>query len=177
MPRTSTSVVWQVAEQLRRDGFLDEDNRFLRVADLLQMWRHRQARPRVHAMTWLLAGGAPRSRLRPLLLGSGRACLAGYSACRERAIAIVPEGVFEIYARTLDMVKEHGLVPTAPGERTDVLVRIPATPEAVFRAVSAPAGDGVTSADLIQCWLDLVDEPGRGREQADVIWRQRFQLP
>ncbi len=174
----SRSFAWQITAQLRRDGFLDDDNRVLRLGDLLQMWRHRQERPRLHAMSWLIPGGAPRLRLLPMLAASGSQCLAGYTACREHGIAIVPEGVFEIQARSLrDLEMRTRLVPSAPGERVDVLVRVPATPEAVFRAVTVPADDGATAADLLQCWLDLVDEPGRGGEQADVIWRERFHLP
>jgi hypothetical protein len=167
----SRSIVWQVTTQLRRDGFLDDNNRVLRVRELLEVWRHRYEKPARFAMTWPLPGKPPRERLRPLLVGLGRACLAGFTACHEWKLAIVPAGVFDVYVRRIEDAKAYGLEIAKPGERIDVTVRVPATPEAIFRLVSTPAEDGVTAADLIQCWLDLVDAPGRGREQAEVILR------
>jgi hypothetical protein len=173
---TSASLIWHVTAQLKREGFLDGRNSVLRADELLERWRHRQARAEILPMSWILSGGDTRKRLGPLIgQGAGRACLAGFSACREHGIAITPPGVTEIYLRSPELAKEVNLSPTLPGEKPDVLVRIPEAPESVFRGVGQ-ATDGTLYADLIQCWLDLVDEPGRGQAQANAIWNRRFRF-
>jgi hypothetical protein len=128
-------------------------------------------------MSWVLLGGETRERLHPLVArGSGRACLAGFSACREHGIAIAATGATEVYARHLDLAEELKLTPSPAGENPDVLVRIPDAPESVFRGVSQ-APDGTMYTDLIQCWLDLVDASAQGQKQAEVIWKRRFRFP
>ena len=173
----SSSLIWKVTSQLREEGFLDEDNTVLRAAELLERWRHRQTRPTSHRMSWVLAGGDTRARLGPLIAsGAGRACLAGSSACREHGLAITVPNVTEVYMRSIDLAKDVKLAPTLDGDRVDVLVHVPEAPESVFRGV-AQASDGVLYADLIQCWLDLVDASAHGTKQADVIWKRRFHFP
>jgi len=51
-----------------------------------------------------------------------------------------------------------------------VLVRVARWPESVFRG--AVSVGGVPVADVIQCWLDVSAEPGRGAEQAAFIWQR-----
>lgn len=171
---TSRSLVWQARNQLEREGFLDATNTVLRADELLERWRYRQAKPVPHPLSWILAGGDTRERLAPLVArGSGRACLSGFSACREHGIAVTASAVTEVYVRNLDLVHEVKLTPTAPGERPDVIAREPEAPESVFRGVSQ-ASDGTMYSDLIQCWLDLVDLNAQGRKQADTIWKRRF---
>ena len=49
-------------------------------------------------------------------------------------------------------------------------VRVPAARESVFRAVVRR--DGVAVSDAVQIWLDASAYPGRGAEQADLIYRR-----
>ncbi len=187
----SPSLVWQVTAQMKREGFLTDDLIVLRADELLERWRRRQTRIEHHPMSWILPGGDTRSRmvqhmpmadaevrerLSPLVArGAGRACLAGFTACREHGVAITPPGVTEVYLRSLELTKEIRLTPTPAGQKPDVLVRVPEAPESVFRGVGQ-ASDGALYTDLIQCWLDLVDASAQGAKQASTIWK-RFHFP
>jgi hypothetical protein len=188
----SRSFAWRVLDRLRREQYIDADNHVLRMADLLQQWRRRYEPSIAQPMRWLLPGGDSLSRLRAATRGSGRAALgragagkrvwpdgalAGFTAARSHAVAIVPASVPELYVRDVEIARSLQLIPASPGERADVFVRVPSAPDAVFRAAAEPAEDGATTIDLVQCWIDLVDEPGRGREQAEIIWREVFKLP
>jgi hypothetical protein len=64
--------------------------------------------------------------------------------------------------------EELGLIAANPGERVDVYVRQRKLAESVFRA--AVWRDGVAVSDVVQSWLDVVDHPVRGEEQARHIW-------
>lgn len=174
---SSRSLVWQIRNHLERERYLDETNTVLRPDELLERWRHRQERTTQHRLSWVLAGGDTRARLAPLIArGAGRACLGGFSACREHGVAVTPAGAVEVYLRSLELAAEVRLTSTPAGETPDVLARVPEAPESVFRGV-AQARDGTMYADLIQCWLDLVDLSAQGRQQADVIRKRRFHLP
>jgi hypothetical protein len=62
------------------------------------------------------------------------------------------------------------LVPIAPGEPPDVIVRQAPFPESVFRGMVRPRG--IASCDVLQVWLDVFEHPARGQEQADLIRRR-----
>lgn len=64
-----------------------------------------------------------------------------------------------------------GLVPCRPGEPPELLVRRPASSQAVLRAAIRPEGE-LPVADAVQCWLDLRHHPVRGKEQAAAIARR-----
>jgi hypothetical protein len=51
-----------------------------------------------------------------------------------------------------------------------VILRLPREKESVFR--EAAAVEGVRVSDPLQVWLDVSSHPARGREQADLIFRQ-----
>ena len=60
-----------------------------------------------------------------------------------------------------------GLVPAAPGESPQVILKQPNAPESLFRA--AVRVDGVLVSDVLQIWLDASAHPSRGAEQADFL--------
>ncbi len=47
---------------------------------------------------------------------------------------------------------------------------MPRYPAAIFRA--AVMRDGVPTADVLQCWLDVSHHPSRGVEQAEHLYRR-----
>ena len=49
-------------------------------------------------------------------------------------------------------------------------MRIPRWPEALFRG--AVDCDGVLVSDILQAWLDVSEQPARGDEQAQDIWKR-----
>jgi hypothetical protein len=49
-------------------------------------------------------------------------------------------------------------------------VRVPRNDESVFGAVVV--NDGVPAYDIFQVWLDVAQQPSRGKEQADLIGRK-----
>ncbi len=69
-----------------------------------------------------------------------------------------------------DVIRQLGLSIEDADRRADVFIRIPAHPEAVFRAAVSRAGLPVT--DILQVWLDSAAHPTRGRAQANEIWRR-----
>jgi hypothetical protein len=99
-----------------------------------------------------------------------RVCLALFSACDELGMGTVQGVPRAVYVERIDdaLLKKLGLIPSRAGEPVDVVVRQPRFPEAVFRG--AVFRQGVPVADVLQCWLDLVDHPSRGAEQADYLW-------
>jgi len=52
----------------------------------------------------------------------------------------------------------------------DVYLWVPRNDESVFRGVVVK--DGVPVSDILQIWLDVLQHPARGREQADLIWKK-----
>ena len=51
-----------------------------------------------------------------------------------------------------------------------MLLRVARFPESTFRG--AVRRDGVMLADVIQVWLDVLNHPTRGKEQAEHIFRK-----
>jgi len=69
-----------------------------------------------------------------------------------------------------DIVENLGLSAKGADQQADVYVRVPGNRESVFRG--AVVNVDVPSSDILQVWLDVSQHPLRGREQADLIWRQ-----
>lgn len=61
------------------------------------------------------------------------------------------------------------LNPRSQGRPADVVVRIAAAPESIFKA--AVIREGLPVCDAIQIWLDVTSNEARGAEQAEVIRR------
>jgi hypothetical protein len=187
----------QVA-QLRSDGFLDESAglRLVRIRDLLEEWRAANRRPPLDVPArWLFPPKDSRkqlreslrswteSRLERVLLpqppvwrqGARRVSLAMFAACDALGLGFVSGAPLHVYAEDISprALEELGLAAANSGERVDVFLRQPKYPEAVFRG--AVWQEGVTSSDVLQCWLDVADHPVRGEEQARQIWKRVFE--
>lgn len=184
----------QVA-QLRSDGFLDESSglRLVRIQDLLEQWRAANRRlPLDIPARWLFPAKAPVEHLKQSLrkwsdprlerallpqqpvwdVGSKRVALALFAACDALELGFVSGAPVHLYAEDVSAraFEELGLVPADPGDKVDVFVRQPKHAESVFRG--AVWHDGIAASDVLQCWMDVIDHPVRGEEQARQIWNR-----
>ena len=101
-----------------------------------------------------------------------RICLGLFAAADALGFKFVRGVAPHLYLERLDqfLLESLGLVPAHPGQRADVLIRVPPFRESVFRA--AVVRDGLPVGDALQVWLDVADHPARGASQAEVIWRR-----
>lgn len=190
----SAPSAFRLLRHLSENGWLDEvaPLRLVRVPELLRRWRAAAARPcREIRMRWLIPGRS--DQLRQAILGynveehrkaklsrisdsSGnarpRVCLGLYSAADALGFSHVRGVPHYLYLERLapSVFNALGLSMAQPGDRVDVVVRLPRWPQALFRA--AVVQDGVLVSDILQVWLDVSEHPARGAEQADEIWKR-----
>jgi hypothetical protein len=100
--------------------------------------------------------------------------LCGFAAAARLHLRLVLGAPVQLYVERLssEVLRELELVPAERGAKVDVHVRQPRWPTAVFKA--SVLRDRAPVADVIQCWLDVVDHPARGKEQADLIREELF---
>jgi hypothetical protein len=172
----SVMSAFRFVQQLQREGYLHESIahfRLVRRDDLFRRWQASALR-RINEvpMRILLRGNDSRPALQRML-DSGRACLALFAAADALGFGFV-EGVPPyLYVRRISpasLSAWKNLVPVAPGEAPDVIVRQAPFPESVFRGMVRP--HGMASCDVLQVWLDVFEHPARGQEQADLIGRR-----
>ena len=169
----SVMSAFRLVQQLQREGYLHESGAHLRLVrrdDLFRRWQASALRRINEApMRFLLRGADSRPALQHML-DSGRACLALFAAAEALGVGFV-EGVPPyVYVRRLSpasLSAWKNLVPIAPGEPPDVIVRQAPFPESVFRGMVRPRG--IASCDVLQVWLDVFEHPARGQEQADFV--------
>jgi len=79
-----------------------------------------------------------------------------------------------LYIERIDQeaLRELGLSLETIGREADVFVRVPKHPEAVFRA--AVEREGVPASDILHVWLDVSNQPARGKAQADLLRKRVF---
>ncbi|MGH9313404.1 MAG: hypothetical protein ACRD1S_09415 [Vicinamibacterales bacterium] len=169
----SVMSAFRFVQQLQREGYLHESDAYLNVVrrdDLFRRWQASALRSVNEApMRLLLRGGDSRAALRRML-DSGRACLALFAAADGLGFGYVQGVPPYVYVRRLgpaSLSAWKNLVPVAPGEPPDVIVRQAPAPQAVFRGVVRP--HGLASCDILQVWVDVSAHPARGQEQADLI--------
>ena len=176
----SVMSAFRFVQQLQRDGYVDKSRAHLNLVRRDELFRRWQAsalrRVNEVPMRFLLRGSDSRAPLQRIL-DSGRACLALFAAADALGFGFVHGVPPYVYARRLgpaSLSAWKNLVPVAPGEPPDVIVRQAPSPESVFRAVVRPRG--AASCDILQVWLDVSAHPSRGQEQADLI-RKRVLKP
>lgn len=176
----SVMSAFRFVQQLQRDGYLHESGPHLKLVrrdDLFRRWQAAALRRVTEApMRFLLRGSDTRAPLQRML-DSGRACLALFAAADALGFGFVHGVPPYVYVRRLgpaSLSAWKNLVPVAPGEPPDVIVRQAPSPESVFRGVVRPRG--IASCDVLQVWLDVSAHPSRGQEQADLI-RKRVLTP
>ena len=169
----SVMSAFRFVQQLQRDGYLHESGPHLKLVrrnDLFRRWQAAALRRVSEApMRFLLRGSDTREPLQRML-DSGRACLALFAAADALGLGFADGVPPYVYVQRLDpasLSAWKNLVPVAPGEPPDVIVRQAPSPESVFRGVVRP--HGVASCDVVQVWLDVSGHPARGQEQAALI--------
>lgn len=180
----------RLVRQLGNGGFVDPDEDVLalaRIPELLGRWSARRESAREFPVRWLVkrdrsafagllksysagtpsVGNAPAGRRR-----QPRACLGFFAAAEALGFGFVHGVPPHIYMERVDLavLEKWGLSLEGAEHSPDAFIRIPANPEAVFRA--AVVKDGVPCADILQVWLDVSEHPSRGRAQADEIARR-----
>ena len=174
--------------QLSGEGFLEQRRylRLVRIEVLLDQWEGRRRRPREIPLRWILREKhkSLASALRSLAQSGSRdpasqfhrhaprTCLALYAAAEQLGLKFVHGAQSHFYLEKFDqkLLYEIGLSAENAEHQADVFVRIPESPEAVFRA--AVARGGVPVADVLQIWLDVSAHPSRGKAQAEVIRKE-----
>ena len=98
-------------------------------------------------------------------------CLGLFSACIELGLPFVTGGPSHVLVRALDssVLDDLMLVECDEEETNHVIVREAPFPESVFRGVPTSMPP---TADVIQCWLDVVHHPARGAEMATELWHE-----
>lgn len=170
----------RIVEDLRREGFMDEGAphlRLVRRAELFRRWKSVPSHSLRDVSLKLLLRKDVRSEL-PQLFPPGRACLGLFAAAHELGVGFVsgvPPYVLVDHPSVLpggvaaaDGAKN--IMRAEKGDEVHLIVRIPKASRSVFQGVVQPRN--VASADIIQVWLDVAEHPARGREQAELIWRQ-----
>jgi len=174
-PQVSVFVKqYEEADYLRRGprGFA-----FTNVRRILDAWsdsvRHRvgERQPvgflypgakRDRAITELLAKVRATKAVGPYAVGSHLAChMLGLGRSNVRSLRLYVKQPVEALAPLLD------LVPTDAGAAALELVR-PRARAAVFNGV--PSVKGVPVVDVLQCYLDVMQSPTRGAEQAEHVY-------
>ena len=173
--QVSVMSAFRFLRQLDREGFLGEsrdDIRLVRVEELLRRWQGAYSRPVPEVgVRWLLPGS--RERLKALMKALGdRACLGLFAAARAFKLGHVQGVPVHVLVDRMphDRWQELGLIEARDAHAPDLVFRIPSARESVFRG--AVRADGFLVSDVIQTWLDVGSHPARGKEQADLIYRQ-----
>jgi len=194
----SISRVWSFYVLLTREGFRARTPELVRIDELLDRWRAIRQLRRVVDVGWVIPTDHPTKRLDGLLAGRAeweqlgpdanggsairwrgpRACLAGLSAADALGHGFVSGGIPELYVDHVDeeTLKALQVRPVEPGQAPDLRLVQPRFPESVFRAC-VPGLHGTPTADVIQTWIDVIDRPERGHEQAEVLRRKVLHAP
>jgi hypothetical protein len=184
----SLMSAFRFLRQLNVEGFLNESGDVLelvRVGELFRRWQASHLIPaREVPMQWVLRGEPERQLLdavRNLSLGQSaakarpRVCLGVFAAADALGVGLVRGVAPHLYMERFDAeaLQALGLSLEPPGPSPDVIVRLPAARESLFRGVVHR--DGVPIADVLQVWLDAGAHPSRGAEQADLIYERMLE--
>ena len=158
--------------RMQEEGFLDDSQglpRLVRPVDLFRRGQSAAMRssPELRMSYLIPAGGA---RQLHKLAARLEACIGLFAAADLLELGHVSGAVPHVYVRRLSRpqgMEWPGVVPSAPGEPPQVIIKQANAPESLFRG-AVRAGD-VLVADVIQVWLDVSSHPSRGAEQAQVL--------
>ena len=162
---------------LKSQGFLDDSGPTLevvRVRELLRLWQASYQRPaRDLPVRWLLRSNSPAQLSNTVKAFGDRSCLGLFAAAHAHGFRHVTGVPIHLYVDTFSNagLERMAVVPVGPGEVPDLILRVPMAKQSVFRGM-VPVGRGFRACDILQVWLDVASYPGRGQEQADLIFRK-----
>ncbi len=173
----------RLVNQLTRRGFLDKGEEHLqvvRVEELLDLWisNNRESAKEISAR-WIIKGredqlsATLRQYMAHPIYHQPRCCLGLFAAADALSLGFTRGAPLHIYIErfTTDSLLRLGLDVSDRFDRpADIMIRIPANAETVFRP--AVKREGIPVSDVLQVWLDVATHPARGREQAREIQRR-----
>lgn len=186
----SVMSAFRLVRQLENSGFVDPDEEHLalaRIPELLGRWSAWREPVMQIPVRWLVKRdqGAVAASLRSYLADrpsdakpdadrrrQPRACLGLFAAADTLGLGFVHGVPPHIYLERFEpaVLERLGFSIEGADHNPDAFIRIPANPEAVFRA--AVVKDGAPCSDVLQVWLDVSDHPSRGMAQADELARR-----
>lgn len=171
----SVMSAFRLLQQLQREGFIHESERYIRIVrrdELFYRWKAASARRVADAPMRFLLQGDPKLELRRILR-SGRACLALYAAADALGFGFVkgiPPYVYVQRRSALRAEAWKNIRLALPGEAPNLILRQAPAAQSVFRGIVSH--NDLPISDIIQVWLDVSSHPSRGQEQADLIRRR-----
>ena len=175
--KVSAMSASRFVQQLRNEGFLDDSSRYLilvRRQELFCRWRSAVMRPSPELPMRFLIRGSVQKQISSLLAANhGQSCLALFGAAEALGLGHVSGVPPYVYVQKFprpDDKNWRSLVVASPSEMPDLIIRQALAPKSVFRG--AIHQDGLIVSDVIQVWLDVVNNPSRGEEQANLIYEK-----
>jgi hypothetical protein len=180
LAKVSLPSAWRFLSALKDAGFVEDTDRGLELVrrdDLMGAWFSAVRRPHLEVRAALkLPVPDPVRILEPVVsayrASHGRIAWATFAASSHLGYQFVRGAPLHTYVEDLGeaTLGRLDLVPAREHEVAHVILRRPRWPEAVFRSIVARNGQPVT--DIVQCWLDVGQQPARGSEQAELLWRR-----
>lgn len=165
---------------LRSEGYLSDSSPHLKLVrreELFRRWGAAAMRACPEMPCRFLLRAPAAQQIRGLLSHhSQSACLGLFSAADELGIGHVSGVPPYIYVPKLPKVGASdwpGLM-AYPSDRPDLILRQASFPQSTFRG--AVNHDGILVTDILQVWLDVMNHPTRGSEQAGLIYK-KYLLP
>lgn len=179
--QVSAMTASRFLQQLRRERFLLESEEFLTLVqreELFERWSSVAPYGTADMPARFLANIQIGERVQELLNKvEGDACLGLFAAAdglRVGHVSGVPRYICVRRVPRFNLATPGGnpwnALQPFPKEAPHVLLRVARFPESTFRG--AVRRDGVMVADVIQVWLDVLNHPTRGQEQAEHIFRR-----
>ncbi len=179
--QVSAMTASRFLQQLRRERFLLESQEFLTLVqkeELFERWSSVAPYGTADVPARFLVNIQIGDRVQELLNKvEGDACLGLFAAADGLRVGHVSGVPRYISVRRIPRFNRaspgsdpwNALRPVQQ-EAPHVLLRVARFPESTFRG--AARRDGVMVADVIQVWLDVLNHPTRGQEQAEHIFRK-----
>jgi hypothetical protein len=175
---TSLPSAWRFLSGLKDAGFVEESGGELEVVrrdDLLSAWLSALRRPPLEVRAaFSIPVSEPLLVLEPRVTAfhsaGQRIAWGGFAAIARLGFQFVHGAPLHLYVDDLSeaTLRRLNLVHAESDKASQVILRKARWPESLFRATVEKAGQPTT--DILQCWLDVSQQPARGAEQANVLW-------
>jgi hypothetical protein len=173
--KVSVMSASRFVRQMEQEGYLERSGAHLALVRREELFKRWQAsadrRVKEVPMRHVLRGDPDKGLVK--LLKKGRSVLALFAAAERLRLGFVHGVPPYVYVPRLDagaLGAWKSVVPSAPGEVPDVIVRQAPAVQSVFRG--AVSSGEVLVSDVLQVWLDVSSHPSRGQEQAELIQRR-----